>query len=100
MCLTLANATDIGDHQDTPPPGRGYTRTHHRAGYLEPGDLWRPDGELHGEGRPHTVMAASRGTGQVVVTDQYGVSFRYSADCIVPTVVVDAWSYPRIGERK
>ena len=42
MCLTLANATDIRDHQDTAPPGRGYTRTHHRAGYLEPGDLWRP----------------------------------------------------------
>ena len=100
MCLTLANATDIRDHQDNPPPERGYTRTHHRAGYLEPGDLWRPDEGQASGGRPHTVMAVSRGTGQVVVTDQFGVSFRYSADCIVRTVVLDAWAYPRIRQWK
>jgi len=98
MCLTLANATDIHDHQDNPPPWRGYTRTHHRAGFLEPGDLWRPEGESTGTGRPHTVMAVSRGLGQVVVTDQYGVSFRYAADCVIPTVVTDAWSHSRIRQ--
>ena len=100
MCLTLANATEIREHQDTPPPGRGFTRTQHRAGYLEPGDLWLPDGQPVSAARPHTVMAVSRGTGQVAVTDQYGVSFRYAADCIVPTIVLDAWSYPRIRQWK
>jgi hypothetical protein len=100
MCLTLANATDIRDHQETPPPGRGYTRTHHRVGYLEPGDLWRPDGERITAERPHTVMAVSRGSGQVVLTDQFGVSFRYPVDSIIPTVVVDAWAYPRIRQWK
>ena len=100
MCLTLANATDIRDHQETPPPGRGYTRTHHRVGYLEPGDLWRPDGGRITAERPHTVMAVSRGSGQVVLTDQFGVSFRYPVDSIIPTVVVDAWAYPRIRQWK
>jgi len=100
MCLTLANATDIRDHQETPPPGRGYTRTHHRVGYLEPGDLWRPDGERITAERPHTVMAVSRGSGQVVLTDQFGFSFRYPVDSIIPTVVVDAWAYPRIRQWK
>jgi hypothetical protein len=98
MCLTLANATDIRDHQDNPPPRRGYTRTQHRAGLLEPGDLWRPDNGLTAAERPHTVLAVSRGRGQVVVTDQFGVSFRYAADCIIPTVVVDAWVHPRIRQ--
>ena len=100
MCLTLANATDIRDHQDNPPPERGYTRTHHRAGYLEPGDLWRPDGERITAERPHTVLAVSRGSGHVVLTDQFGASFRYAVDSIIPTVVVDAWSYPRIRQWK
>jgi hypothetical protein len=100
MCLTLANATDIRDHQDTPPPGRGYTRTHHRAGYLEPGDLWRPDDERIIAQRPHTVMAVSRAPGHVVLTDQFGVSFRYPADSVIPTVVLDAWSSPRIRQWK
>ena len=100
MCLTFANATDIRDHQDTPPPGRGYTRTHHRVGYLEPGDLWRPDDERTIEQRPHTVMAVGREPGRVVLTDQYGVSFRYPVDSIIPTVVLDAWANSRIRQWK
>ena len=100
MCLTLANATDIRDHQDTPPPGRGYTRTHHRASYLEPGDLWRPDDERLEAQRPHTVMAVSREPGHVVLTDQYGARFRYAIDSIIPTAVLDAWSSQRIRQWK
>jgi hypothetical protein len=46
------------------------------------------------------VLAVSRGSGHVVLTDQFGVSFRYAVDSIIPTVVVDAWSYPRIRQWK
>ena len=43
MCLTLTNAATIHHHTD--PTGtavRGYTSTTHHAGYLTPGDQWRP----------------------------------------------------------
>jgi len=40
MCLILANAAAIIDHQVSPrPAGRGYTRTLHHISELTPGDL-------------------------------------------------------------
>ena len=94
MCLTIANATAIRGHQDNPPPARGFTRTRHHAGYLSPGDLFRP-----GDDRclPHTVMTVSHHHGNVVLTDQFGVSYRYSADAVIPTVVLDSWVIPGVG---
>ncbi len=95
MCLTIANATAIRGHQDNPPPARGFTRTRHHAGYLSPGDLWRPGDDQR---PPHTVMTVSHPHGgSVVLTDQFGVSYRYSADAVIPTVVLDTWVIPGVG---
>ena len=96
MSLTFANATAIRGHQETPPPGRGFTRTRHHAGYLSPGDLWRPDDDQR---RPHTVMSVSHHHDTVVLTDQYGVEYSYSADAVIPTVVQDTWVIPGVGRR-
>jgi hypothetical protein len=96
MCLTLANATSVCDHQDSPPPARGYTRTQHHAGYLAPGDLWRPDDDTTGQENPRTVMAVGHHLGQVVLTDQYGIAHRYPPDAVISTAVADAWTFPRI----
>ena len=95
MCLTLANAAAIRDHQDSPPPGRGYTRTQHHAGYLTPGDLWRPDGEADPTHGPRTVMAVRHREGCVVLTDQYGITYPYPEDAVIATAVADAWSASR-----
>ena len=94
MCLTIANAAAIRGHQDNPPPTRGFTRTRHHAGHLAPGDLFRP-----GDDRtwPHTVMTVRHRPGTVVLTDQFGVEFSYSADAVIPTVVLDAWVLPGGG---
>ena len=43
MSLTLANAAEVLDHCVTTTGTGGFTRTFHHAGYLEPGDLWRPE---------------------------------------------------------
>jgi hypothetical protein len=96
MCLTIANAAAVRDHQDNPPPARGYTRTQHHAGYLAPGDLWRPDGEDDRQEAPRTVMAVGHRSGQVVLTDQFGVDYRYEPDAVISTAVADAWTFPRI----
>ena len=85
MCLTVANAAVVLDHREVAPPARGYTRTRHHAGYLMPGDLWRP---VPG-GRPHTVTDVDRHDGQVTLTDQYGTAYRYPADGLIPTAVPD-----------
>ncbi len=94
MCLTIANAAAIRGHQDNPPPARGFTRTRHHAGYLAPGDLWRPGDDKRW---PHTVMTVSHHHDIVVLTDQYGVEFAYSANAVIPTVVLDAWVIPGFG---
>ena len=94
MCLTIANATAIRGHQDNPPPARGFTRTRHHAGYLSPGDLFRPGDDRRW---PHTVMTVSHHHGTVVLTDQFGVSYRYSSDAVIPTVVLDSWVIPGVG---
>lgn len=85
MCLTRANAAAVLDHQDNAPPARGYTRTQHHAGYLSPGDLWRPDPD----GQPHVVTATSRHHGRITLVDQYGRTYPYPADGLIPTALPD-----------
>jgi hypothetical protein len=85
MCLTLSNAVAVLDHQNGRPPGPGYTRTQHHIGYVGPGDLWCPDPE----GMPHTVITVTRRAGRIVLTDQYGVAYRYLAGVVIGTAVPD-----------
>ena len=85
MCLTVANAAAVLDHQDVRPPARGYTCTRHHAGHLMPGDLWRPGPD----GQPHTVTGIVRHNGRVTLIDQYGSGYRYPADGLIPTAVPD-----------
>lgn len=85
MCLTRANAAALLDHFDNAPPSRGYTCTQHHAGYLSPGDLWRP----HSDSRPRVVTAVSRHQGRIVLTDQYGMNYAYPADGLIPTALPD-----------
>jgi hypothetical protein len=67
MCLTLANAATIHHHTDpTGTAARGYTATAHHAGHLTPGDQWRP-----------------------MLTDQYGSTWTYPANAVIPTAVPD-----------
>ena len=91
MCLTIANAAAICGHQDNPGPARSFTRTRHHAGYISPGDLFRPEDD---QNWPRTVMTVGHHHGKVVFTDQYGVSYRYAADAVIPTVVLDTWVVP------
>lgn len=85
MCLTLANAADVDAHSGTYEIGRGYSLTSHHAGYLAPGDLWRPDPSGH----PRTVTEIHRKKGQVLLTDQMGQTWSYPAGSILPTAVMD-----------
>lgn len=85
MSATLANATTVLKHLNSVPPVRGYTPTLHHVWHLSPGDLWRPvDGE-----RPRTVIVVRRSDDRIIVTDQYGATFAYSAVAIIPTAVPD-----------
>ena len=85
MCLTRANATTLLEHRDKTPPARGYTRTQHHAGYLSPGDLWRPDPD----GQPHVVTAVGRHHDRITLTDQYGLTYPYPAGGLIPTALPD-----------
>jgi hypothetical protein len=93
MCLTAANAAAVLDHRESAAPARGYTCTRHHAGYIMPGDLWRPDPG----GAPHTVTDVVRHDGQVTVTDQYGAVYRYPAGSLIPTAVPDPLRPSRPG---
>jgi len=84
--LTLANATTIHHHTD--PTGtavRGYTATSHHAGHLTPGDQWRPLPDQP----PRIVTDLHRRHGVIVLTDQYGSAWTYSATSVIPTAVPD-----------
>ena len=85
MCLTLLNAVTVLDHQDGRSPGQGYTRTRHHIGHLDPGDRWFPGPDP----LPHTVTGVRRRDGQIVLTDQYGISFSHPGDAVVSTAVPD-----------
>ena len=86
MCLTLANATTIHHHTPSSSSGtRGYTSTVHHAGHLTPGDQWRP---IPGQS-PRTVTDVHRRHGVIVLTDQYGSTWTYPANGIIPTAVPD-----------
>ena len=58
MCLTLSNAVSVLDHQDGRASLRGYTRTRHHIGYLDPGDWWFPGPDP----LPHIVTGLHRRT--------------------------------------
>ncbi len=85
MSLTLANAAEVLDHCAATTPCGGFTRTSHRAGHIEPGDLWRPDPFE----RPHTVTEVRRRGKEVVLMDQVGDTYRYPVDAVVATAVSD-----------
>lgn len=85
MCLTLANAAAVIDHRCPPPPARSYTRTRHHAGHLTPGDVWRPDPDQ----QLRTVTAIHHHHGHIALTDQYGATYTYPADGLIPTAVPD-----------
>ena len=88
MCLTVWNAAVVLDHRDGHQHSPAYTRTQHHIGHLRPGDLWCPDAQ----GPPHTVIAANRRAGRIVLTDQFGVAYSYLPDTVIDTAVPD----PRI----
>ena len=85
MCLTLRNAVTVLDHQDGRSPAPGYTRTRHHIGHLEPGDWWFPGPRP----RPHTVTEVHHRHDRIVLTDQYGGSYAYPGDAVIPTAVPD-----------
>jgi hypothetical protein len=61
MCLTLDNAADVFDHQDTRTPGRGYTRTRHHIGHLTPARATSGARTQTGNRAPSPPSAASAG---------------------------------------
>ena len=86
VCLTLSNAAAI--HHHIPPGGtavRGYTSTAHHGGHLTPGDQWRPLTDQP----PRIVTDLHRRHGVIVLTDQYGSAWTYSATSVIPTAVPD-----------
>jgi len=86
MCLTLANAATIGHHTDpTGTAARGYTSTSHHAGHLTPGDHWRPLPDQP----PRTVTDIHRRHSIITLTDQYGATWTYPANAVIPTAVPD-----------
>ena len=86
MCLTLANAATIHHHTPSSSSGtRGYTSTAHHAGHLTPGDQWQPVPDQS----PRTVTDVHRRHGVIVLTDQYGSTWTYPANGIIPTAVPD-----------
>ena len=96
MTLTLANAAAVHDHRNGTESHRGYTRTEHHAGYLSPGDLWRFDPDR----LPRTVTAVHWRYEGVTLLDQYGCTFRYPIDAVVPTAVADPWPRPAMIPRQ
>ena len=88
MCLTLSNAVSVLDHQDGRASLRGYTRTRHHIGYLDPGDWWFPGPDP----LPHVVTGLHRRDGRIMLTDQYGSSYSHPGDAVISTAVPD----PRI----
>ena len=88
MCISLRNAIAVLDHVDERAPHPGYTRARHHIGNLGPGDWWFPGPD----GAPHTVTDVHRREHRVVLTDQYGIDYAYSADTVIATAVPD----PRI----
>ena len=88
MCVTVSNAATVLEHLSPAPRFRGYTRTLHRAGYVSPGDLFRPvDGE-----NPRTVALVRRQGDRITLTDQYGATFCYGSGEIIATAVPDAFA--------
>lgn len=85
MSLTLANAAEVLDHRVTTTPNGGFTRTTHHAGYLGPGDLWRPEQW----GLPHTVTELRRHAGRIVLIDQVGETYTYPTNAVLATAVAD-----------
>ncbi len=85
MSLTLANAAEVLDHCAANTPGGGFTRTSHRAGHIDPGDLWRPQPFE----RPHTVTEVRRRREEVVLIDQVGDSYSYPVQAVLATAVSD-----------
>ena len=88
VCVTVSNAVTVLEHLSPAPRFRGYTRTLHRAGYVSPGDLFRPvDGE-----NPRTVVLVRRQGDRISLTDQYGATFGYASTEIIATAVPDAFA--------
>lgn len=85
MSLTVANAAEVLDHCVTPAGTGGFTRTLHHAGYLEPGDLWRPEPS----GWPHTVTELRRHAGRVILVDLVGDTYSYPINAVLATAVAD-----------
>lgn len=85
MSLTLANAAEVLDHCVTTTGTGGFTRTFHHAGYLEPGDLWRPE-RL---GWPHTVTELRRHVDQITLVDLLGDTYSYPTNAVLATAVAD-----------
>jgi hypothetical protein len=85
MCLTVPNAARDLDHREVAPPARGYARTRRHAGFLMPGDLWRPGPG----GQPHTVTGVVHHNGSVTPTHRYRAAYRYPTDGLIPTAVPD-----------
>jgi hypothetical protein len=85
MSLTLGNAVEVFEHTELRAPARGFTRTCHQACRVSPGDLWFPVAEQ----RPHTVTTTRAKAGSIELTDQFGVRYRYPADALLSTVVLD-----------
>jgi len=64
---------------------RGYTSTTHHAGHLTPGDQWQPVPDQP----PRTVTDLHRRHGVITLTDQYGATWTYPANAVIPTTVLD-----------
>lgn len=85
MCITLANAAEIGPHVTARDGVRPYTRTRHNPDRLEPGDWIRPFRDQY----PRIVVQVHRGHTYVRITDHYGAEFRYRHDRTINTAVPD-----------
>jgi len=93
MSLTIGNAAAVLEHTEPRAPARGYTHTRHQACRVGPGDLWCPTAGQ----RPHTVTAIRSKQGLVELTDQFGVCYRYPADALLSTVVLDPRACRAVG---
>lgn len=91
MCLTLANASRVLDHEASPTCLTGFTHTLHAARYIEPGDVWIPtDDGAAGRVVLHTVTELHRQGGDLVLlVDQFGDRYSYRLAELIRTAVRD-----------